>query len=142
MKFAESDVTKADQPLRDALRQAGPGDRVRAVIVLDPSRPVPVRATNRNELASQIVDGAATRSAGTSYRAGLIQQQRERLKSEIGPVLNSLKGLSLDVSGGDLSKVVVAEGPAEKIMAGLKIPGVRSATLDRAVTIDQPRRRS
>lgn len=78
-------------------------------------------------------------SARAGDRQKLIEHRRAALAAELGEVLDSLRGLSLTVHGGTLGRVVVAEGAADKIKAGLRLPAVRRATLDQDLQIDRPR---
>jgi hypothetical protein len=65
-----------------------------------------------------------------AYREALIDQRRSSLSTSIGPTIQSLRKLSLEVHGGQSTRAVVVEGSASNINRGLQLPGVRSAALD------------
>jgi hypothetical protein len=143
-------LANADEALQRALREVPPGQRLRVVMTLDAPAPAappaspPSGARRAAALPSApprpLAKSAAAPAAapGLSYREQLIEQRRRQLADALGPIIETLGGLSLTVHGGSLMPVVVVEGPAERIRESLKLPGVRHAVLDHAITIDRP----
>jgi hypothetical protein len=123
-------LAKADPMLREALRNAGDQGIVRAVLVLrhepdagEPPAPPPSAYPSRVE-----------------YRRALIERQRRRLKEgEVGRTVRALEEMDLKPRGGDLFEIVVVEGPADKVVSALELPGVARGDVDRPLELVNPR---
>lgn len=135
MELNTMQIEKIDARLQNALKKANGDEVLRAVVTLGR------------------VDGEAESNPGgpaldpsnfpsrEHYKQELIKQQRQKTADGIGETLKELKGLSLVVHGGEVTRVVVAEGPARQILASLDIPGVQHASLDQRIQLIEPRRR-
>ncbi len=135
MELNTTQIEKIDPRLQSALKKASGDEVLRAVVMLG-------RADGE---AESNPDGPALDPSSfqsrADYKQELINQQRQKIADGIGETLRELKGLSLVVHGGEVSRVVVAEGPARQILASLDIPGVRHASLDQRIQLIEPRRR-
>jgi hypothetical protein len=87
-------------------------------------------STRRSDNPKSIHIKPSQFSSRLAYRKALIDQRRSSLSISIGPTIQSLRELSLEVHGGQSTRAVVVEGSASNIDRGLQLPGVRSAALD------------
>ncbi len=129
MNQNDASSAKAEPTLREALRNAGDHQLVRAVLVLrhqpeggDVPEPSPSAYPSR-----------------VDYRRALIERQRRRLKEgEVGQTVRTLQGMDLKPRGGDLLGVVIVEGSADKVASALELPGVVRGDLDRPIHLVEP----
>lgn len=129
---------KVDPLLEEALQQGGGGDiRLRALLLLGPEEGEGAPSAGGDD-APPKPSGYASRAA---YRADLIAYQRKKNLDSIGVTIERLKSLSLDPRGGSSSRTVVVEGTPVQIRASLSLPGVLHASLDRSMSLIEPRHR-
>lgn len=131
MKLTSIVKEKLDESLCHKLTKAKASDRVRVVYFLQPhgDEPVEVKALKPTDFSSRKV-----------FRLALIEQQKSHNKQAVGKTIQGLKNLALNVKGGNITRAVVAEGPAKLIADGASLPGVRSAVLDAPLTLPKPRK--
>jgi hypothetical protein len=123
-------LAKADPLLREALRNAGDQEVVRAVLVLRHE----FEGRDEPELSPSAYPSRV------EYRRALIERQRRRLKEgEVGRTVGALQRMDLKPRGGDLLEVVVVEGTADKVASALELPGVVRGEIDRPVRLVDPR---
>jgi hypothetical protein len=127
MKLSDDELSKADSNLRQALTSAKTDDHLRVVMILG----LPDQPPTENPRPKQFVDRRA-------YRQALIDQQQQNVKAATGPVLESLKGLGLRISGGNLTRAMVVEGSAKAVASALGLSGIRSAALDVEIDLTKP----
>ena len=132
MKLDAGSLGKADNELRTFLRTAESDDPVRVVLILGEgddtsgkNSAVEVRPSDFNSKAD--------------YRNALIDRRKASLRDSVGDTVNSLRQLSLKLTGGEIVRAIVAEGSAGQIAGALKLPGVSSAMLDRTIDLVRPR---
>jgi len=124
MKVEEQIAQKVDPELLRALHDAAGHEILRTVMVLgDDSKPAP-------ETPSIDPSRFATRS---DYQRALRSRQQEQVKGAVRPVQKQLEQLDLKTRGGEFSRSVVVEGPAQQILASLELPGVQHASLDQSL---------
>ncbi len=132
MKLANIHAAKIDELLRNTLLEAEGNEVVRAVMVLGrpsderrrgPAPPEPTQFSSR-----------------TDYRRALIECRQVEVGMIIGKTRQKLSELNLNPRGGKVGHTVVVEGPAERILASLELPGVRHASLDQRVGLITPDR--
>lgn len=121
-----------DALLREALERARGDERLRVILALasesasQTSRETPI---DPSQFASR-----------ADYRRALIEQRHGEIERSVGLVRQALAALSLRLLGGTISSTLVAEGTAQQVLAAIRLPGVRYATLDRQVqALRQPR---
>jgi len=130
MNWNTASLAKAEPLLREALRNAGNQEVLRAVLVL---RHEP-KEGDEPELSPSAYPSRV------DYRRALIERQRQRLKEgEVGRTVRALHGMDLKPRGGDLLGVVIVEGSADKVASALELPGVVRGDLERPVHMVNPR---
>jgi hypothetical protein len=122
MELKSNNLSKADESLREALRQAQPPETIQAVMVLE-------TADDRTGSASKQPEPGEF-SSREEYRQAMIDQREAELAEQLGATLQSLRDLGLEVHGGRRGRTVVVKGAARDLLASLDIPAVRQATLD------------
>jgi|1186.fasta_scaffold544692_1 hypothetical protein len=134
MKLDPTSVQKADAKLREILQTAGEGTSVRVVIILEATSDKKGRTQTRPDLRP------ADFPSVSEYRHELIQRRKDELKESVGDTLEQLRRLSLQITGGEIGRAIVAEGSIEQIAKALEIPGVASVMLDQPIELVMPRR--
>lgn len=120
MKHLSPHVTKANDALREALREAGSQDRLRAVLVLE---------------LPEVQETALAHAGGEPpTRSELIERRRAAVAEAAGPTLEALRELGLEVRGGELLRGVLVTGAAASVLKSLALEGVRRAMLDQEIT--------
>ena len=131
MKLSSVVKEKLDESLCHKLTKAKADDRVQVVYFLQP-------------LGDEIAEVKAIKPSDFSrrkdFRLALIDQQPMHNSQAVGKTIQGLKKLTLNVKGGNITRAVVAEGPARLIADGASLPGVRSAVLDSPLTLPKPRK--
>ncbi len=131
MKLSSVVKEKLDESLCHKLTKAKADDRVQVVYFLQP-------------LGDEIAEVKAIKpsdfSSRKDFRLALIDQQKMHNSQAVGKTIQGLKKLTLNVKGGNITRAVVAEGPARLIADGASLPGVRSAVLDSPLTLPKPRK--
>jgi hypothetical protein len=131
VKLDEAIEAKIDPMLRTALEERPPSDVLRVVVVLGTD------ASSHREGPEPKPTDFESR---TAYREALIKRAQSSQASAQAPVREELQKLGLTLQGGHLGRALVVEGPASSVLEGLKLPGIRSATLDRPIAVDTPGR--
>lgn len=144
-KLSAAVAQKADQGLNDALQRAAQSDPLRVILFLQetgsapklPASKVSGPATSATSKSAPRNSGAVDQSAKTtvgtdrlSQRKSLIAEQRTRHQAAFGETIEAMKALTLNVSGGESTRALIAEGSAEAVARALKLPGVKHAVLD------------
>jgi hypothetical protein len=129
MNANSKNLGKADVSLREAIEQADPGQTLQAVVDLDP-----VDGTTRGA-SKQLTPGEF--GSRDEYRQAMINRREAELAEKLGPTLQSLRELGLEVKGGRLGRTVVLKGAASDLLASLDLPAVRQATLDQPFGLGQ-----
>ncbi len=133
MKLGKAHIAKIEDLLCNALKEAEGNEVIRAVMVLGPLGREP-----RHEEAPPEVLKFSSR---TAYRQALIEDRQVKIGQAIGETWRQLADLKLNPRGGKVGRTVVVEGPAQKILASLELPGVQHASLDRCIGLVAPRGR-
>jgi len=108
-------LAKADPLLADKFNSASSQEVVKVVLALiDPG-------------ASSDHVHATT---ATEYRIALTNRRRHQIALVHTETIKSLKLLHLNPKGGQVTTTVIVEGPIAAVEEALKLPGVRSASLD------------
>ena len=121
---SKKNLSKADEPLREALKQAEPKQTLQAVVVLDP-------AADAGAAAEPF--GLGETGMQMESRKATIARRARELADQLGPTLQALRALGLEVRGGRLGRTIVVKGAARDLLASLDISGVRQAALDRLI---------
>ena len=121
-------LEKADRPLRETLERSPHDATVRVVMTIGEADAPPKAGT-------AAVRGRSRRPAPPSPRAtdrrSLIDARKRELEAAFGDVRRSLRGHGLKVTGGTVTRAIVAEGRAADVARCLDLPQVRRAVLDR-----------
>ena len=128
-------ASKADPLLWRALQEATGDEILRVLLLIEPlSDEVKLDGSAGEK-------GPAPSTSRSAYRRALIERETRRLSDKLSETMEALQKLSLRPRGGRTSRTVVIEGPANAIARSLDLPSVRHASLDREVTLIEPRRR-
>ena len=122
-------AAKIDPTLRAALEQRPPSDVLRVVVVLGTD------AASHREGPEPNPTGFESR---TAYRKALIEREQAAQATAQAPVREALERLGLTLQGGHLGRTLVVEGPASSLLQALRLPAIRSATLDRPIALGTP----
>ena len=134
MNLTQHQHDKVDTLLLDALTKAEPDTIIRVIMKLQPSTHPESKSAQEHPIDPVLFESRQ------EYRAALIERQKRQTDSEIGETIRALESLSLTVQGGQISRTVVVEGPAQQIAASLNIPGVRWASFNRPLHLIEPTR--
>lgn len=118
---SKKNLGKADEPLREALQQAEPKATIQAVVVLEPD-------------AGQTAHRPDARMS-MDARESLIKGRLAELAELLGPTLQALRDLGLEVHGGRHGRTAVVKGKARDLLASLDLPAVRHVLLDRPIDL-------
>ena len=133
MKLEEKQIEKADPLLQEALKKAKGDEIIRTIMLLGGEAEAGDRSAGQEPDPEQFADRA-------SYRRALIENRERQISHQLGDVMRELRGRALKLTGGTISPTVVVEGAAREILRSLDLPGVRHASLDRAIKLDRPSR--
>jgi|GEM_PF-1787366 len=129
MKVSPEARDKADPKLLSTLGKADEDDTLRVILTL-----------GEEPFARTIPRFHGSFGDRTAARRVLTEERKAMVANQIGDVVEHLRRLPLRINGGEISPMVVAEGPAKAIVEALETFGVRHGTLDRAFTVIEPRR--
>jgi hypothetical protein len=133
MKIEGKQIEKADPDLREEIERATGDEILRTIMLLGPASSDKKGETVEHEPHPNDFPSYE------EYRRALIERQQRRVAHDVGDTLRQLQQLSLSITGGEISRTVIVEGPARRILEALKLPGVRHAILDRIVRLTAPR---
>lgn len=125
MNMKSKNLSKADGSLREAFQDAEPKQILQAILILEPEE------GHATSTSKQPEPGEYDTREG--YRRAIIDRREDELAELLGPTLQALRDLGLEVSGGRLGRATLVRGAASDLLASLDLPTVRLATLDRAI---------
>ncbi len=128
MKLDPTSLDKANSDLRKFLENTDANTFVRVVLIL---------AEAGARVAASVSDmRRSDYRSNTDYRRALIDKRRTEVSELTADTMKDLKELSLQVTGGEIGRAVVAEGSAGQVARALKLDGVSSAMLDTPIGLD------
>ena len=130
MEVEDEDLEKADKSLREALKNTPRGEKLRVIVTLDDRNS---GSESNKEFKSEI--SPADFESRTDYRKALIEQRKSWLNDKLAEVRERLSAESLQIRGGEISKVIVVDGDVQNIARSLSIPGVKKMVLDRQIAL-------
>lgn len=125
MKLDQKQVEKMAPLLHNVLKYANGDEVLRAILFITSES----RDAEEDHVDNQELDPAQFPSRET-YRQALIAQRQSQFDKELNHILQALQDLSLTSRANIISRSVVVEGSAYKILASLNLPDVCYATLD------------
>lgn len=129
MKINENHIHKSDPILVDRLMHAREGEVLRVAMTLN------AESSEAGQTLTETILAPSQFLSRIDYRQALIEQQQVRLATELGATVQHLQDLSLKIYGGTTSRVIVAEGTAEKIIQSLELTGVHHVSFDQSIGI-------
>ncbi|KMO12226.1 hypothetical protein [Methylobacterium platani] len=133
MKLDPTSRDKASGDLQALLETTDADARVRVVLILGGAGATVAAssaAMHRSDLHR------SDYGSSTDYRRALIDRRRTEVRDLTADTVRDLEKLSLQVTGGEIGRAVVAEGPAGQIARALALDGVSSAILDAPIGLD------
>ncbi|KYC36498.1 hypothetical protein WA1_43170 [Scytonema hofmannii PCC 7110] len=122
MDLNETQFSKADPLLQEALIQASDDEVIRSIFVLE-----------TGDIRTEPILSPSQFPSRQAYREALIAQRKTQMAETLGGTMKEIRSLSLKTAGDTISPILIVEGSARQTILALELPGVRSATLEQLV---------